>query len=177
MALYLPIRAFNRSQQVRIDGQKILPTATTYVDISIGTVRKSVGYHSAIGAVYPVGSLTASNASVVFTNGVVVTAQGTPDQTVAVSAGELRDRTTGVYVAVAAVSALAASAAHATLARIDIVQVNTTTGVATYKAGTAAASPVAPAPDASNIVVANVGRAATDNTISTSDITDLRPRP
>lgn len=177
MALYLPIRALNRSSNIRINGQKVVPGTTFYVDISAAGVAKELAYHSAIGQVYPVGPLTATNAPVVVREGVLVTPQGSPDQTVDVSAGELYNRAAGTYVSVALVDNLAATAAHATLARIDIVQVNTTTGVATYKAGTAAASPVAPSADASNIVVATVARAATDNTVAAADITDVRTRP
>ena len=58
MAEYLPIRAFNRSQNVRIGGQKISATTTSYVDVSVADVRKELGYHSAVGAVYVVDSLT-----------------------------------------------------------------------------------------------------------------------
>jgi hypothetical protein len=177
MAVYLPIRALNRSQGLRIGNQKITATATHYVDISNGNTRKDLTSHSAIGAYVVVGPLSATNSNSVVREGAVVTANGTPDQAVDVSAGELLNRSTGVYVTVAAVADLAATAAHATLARIDIVQVHVTTGVASYKAGTAAATPVAATPDASNIVVATVARAATDNTIATADITDVRPRP
>jgi hypothetical protein len=63
MALYLPIRALNRSQNVRIGGQKITSTATAWVDLSDAKTKKEFGHHSAIGAVYPVGPLSASNVS------------------------------------------------------------------------------------------------------------------
>jgi len=61
MAEYLPIRAYNRSQNVRIGGQKILPTATSYVDVSDPANRKEFSYHSAVGAVYVLGDATANN--------------------------------------------------------------------------------------------------------------------
>jgi len=63
MAEYLPIRAFNRSQNVRIGGQKISATTTSYVDVSDAATRKELGYHSAIGAVYVIGDLTANNSA------------------------------------------------------------------------------------------------------------------
>lgn len=176
MALYLPIRAFNRSQNVRIGLQKISATTTAYVDISDVSIRKEFTYHSAIGAVYPVGPVSSTNSEAVVVTGASVTANGTPDQAVDVAAGELYNRTLGKYVSVALVDNLAATAAHATLARLDIVQVNISTGVATYKAGTAAASPVVATADAGNVVLATVARAATDNTIASGDITDVRPR-
>jgi len=61
MAEYLPIRAYNRSQNVRIGGQKILPTVTSYVDVSDPATRKEFSYHSAVGAVYVLGDVTANN--------------------------------------------------------------------------------------------------------------------
>ena len=177
MALYLPIRAISRSQKVRIGTQTAVPTATIYVDIDDIPTRRDLHHHMAIGAVIVVGAASASNSATVVREGAVVTANGTPDQAVDVSAGELYNRSTGAYTSVALVADLAATAAHATLTRIDIVQVNTTTGVATYKAGTASATPVAATADAGNIVLARIARAATDNTIATADITDVRPRP
>lgn len=177
MALYLPIRAISRSQNVRVGGQKITVDSTAYVDISDGATRRELHHHQAIGAVIVVGGLSATNSDAVVREGVEVTPQGSPDQTVDVAAGELIIRSTGGRVTVALVDNLAATAAHGSLARIDIVQVHTGTGVATYKAGTAAATPVAPSPDASNIAVARVARAANDNTIAAGDITDVRPRP
>src|SRR4051812_27072120 len=93
MALYLPIRAFNRSQNVRIGGQKILSTATSYVDLSVAATKKEFSYHSAIGAVYPVGALTASNNGTgrVVTGGVVSEGSNATDLLLAATAGEYRD--------------------------------------------------------------------------------------
>lgn len=107
----------------------------------------------------------------VFTGG-AVTAQGTPNQTVAVSAGSIITPK-GKRYAFNAVSALAATAADATNSRIDIVYV-TSAGVVTYLAGTAAASPSQPATPSNGTILAAVYRAANDNTISTSDITGQR---
>jgi hypothetical protein len=63
MAEYLPLRSYNRTQSVRIGGQKILPTVTKYVDVSIAANRKQLSYHSAIGAVYVVGDITGNNSA------------------------------------------------------------------------------------------------------------------
>lgn len=177
MALYLPVRTIQRNRSIRVGTQKLSHDTTKYIDISDGATRRDLAHHISIGGVVVVGPVSANNSETVVVSGAVVTAQGTPDQTVDVSASELRNRSTGAYVTGAASDNLAATAAHATLARIDIVQVNTTTGVASYKAGTAAASPSAPSPDAGNIAVARVARAANDNTIAAGDITDVRPRP
>lgn len=107
----------------------------------------------------------------VFTGG-VVTAQGSPDQTVAVSAGSIITPE-GKRYAFNAVSALAATAADGSNPRIDIVYV-TSAGVVTYLAGTAASSPTQPAPPANGTILATVARAANDNTIATGDIADRR---
>ena len=107
----------------------------------------------------------------VFAGG-AVTAQVTPDQTVAVSAGSIITPE-GKRYAFSAVSALAATAAHATNPRIDIVYVSSA-GVVTYLAGTAAASPAQPATPANGTILAAIARAANDNTIASSDITRQR---
>lgn len=177
MALYLPIRAISRSQNVRIGSQRILPIATSYVDISDGKTRRELMHHQAIGSIITVGALTASNSGTVVTTGVVVSeGVSATDLIISATAGELRNRSTGASVAVAATD-VTLSAAHATLVRIDIVQVHTTTGVVTKKSGTAAASPVAATPDAGNISVAEINVPATDTAITNNQITDVRPRP
>jgi hypothetical protein len=61
MAEYLPVRSYNRSQNVRIAKQKLSPTLTTYIDISDAATRKEFSYHSAIGAAYVVGDITNNN--------------------------------------------------------------------------------------------------------------------
>lgn len=177
MALYLPIRAISRSQGVRVGGTKVSTTTTKYVDISDGQTRRELNHHSAIGAVVVVGPLTATDSDIVVETGGLVTANGSPDQAVDVSAGEVRVRSTGEWTAFTAASNLSATAAHGSLARVDIVQVDSTDGTVSYKAGTAAASPVAPDPDEDNVAIAEIARAANDNTIASGDITDVRPRP
>ena len=111
------------------------------------------------------------NGGGVFTGG-AVTAQGSPDQTVAVSAGSIITPE-GKRYAFGASATLAASAADGTHPRIDIVYV-TSAGVVTYLAGTAAASPAQPATPSNGTILAAITRAANDNTIATSDITDQR---
>ena len=116
-------------------------------------------------------TLAKSSETGVYSGG-AVTAQGTPDQTVAVSAGEIITPVGKPY-SFSAVSALAATAADATNPRIDIVYVSAT-GVVTYLAGTAAASPSQPATPANGTLLAAITRAANDNTIATADIADRR---
>ena len=107
----------------------------------------------------------------VFSGG-AVTAQGTPNQTVAVSACTLITPEGKPY-APSAVSALAATAAHASFPRIDIVYVSSA-GVVTYLAGNALASPAQPATPANGTLLASIYRAANDNTINGNEITDMR---
>lgn len=107
----------------------------------------------------------------VFSGG-AVTAKGTPDQTVAVSAGSIITPEGKPYP-FNAVAALAATAADATNPRIDIVYVSSA-GVVTYLAGTAAGSPAQPSTPANGTLLATIARAANDNTIATADITDQR---
>jgi hypothetical protein len=84
---------------IRIDGQRITPTTTFYVDVSKGSVRKELAYHKSIGQVYAVGALSASNADVVVSSGATFTAgAGLNNSTIAT--GELRVRSTGVHVPV-----------------------------------------------------------------------------
>lgn len=108
---------------------------------------------------------------VVWTGGLVT--KDTGALTVDVTAGELR-LADGTHKAFNASSNLALTAAHASLARIDIVQIATATGTITKKDGTAAASPVAPAADAGNIILATVPVAALATEPGTP--TDVRPR-
>jgi len=107
----------------------------------------------------------------VFTGG-SVTAQGSPNQTVAVSAGSIITPE-GKQYAFDAVASLAATAAGATNPRIDVVYV-TSAGVVTYLTGTAAASPAQPTTPANGTILAAITRAANDNTIATADIADRR---
>jgi hypothetical protein len=107
----------------------------------------------------------------VFSGG-AVTAQATPDQTVAVAAvSYITDD--GKRYSLSAVASLAAAAADATNPRIDIVY-GSGSGVITYLSGTAAGSPAQPATPTHGVLLASITRAANDNTIATGDITDKR---
>lgn len=106
-------------------------------------------------------------------SGGVVT-KDTDALTVDVTAGEL-EKQDGTYVAFAASADLALATAHATLARVDLVQVAVADGTITKKNGTAAASPVAPAVDTGNLALATVPVAALATAPGTP--TDVRVRP
>lgn len=175
MAVYLPVRAISRSQGIRIGTQTVSPTATSYVDISDGKVRRDLNHHQAIGSVIVVGSLTANNSdSVVVTGGAVTNGTGL---TVNVSAGELRKRSDGTNVAGAAATNFALTAAHATLDRTDLIHWDDTSGAVgkTDGATAAAGTSVAPATPAGKVPLATVLVAATVTVPGTK--TDVRPRP
>lgn len=115
--------------------------------------------------------LTAGFNGVGVVSGCGVTAQGSPDMTVAVAAGTIRIAA-GWYVAVASGNATI-TAANATNPRIDLVTASDT-GTKTVTDGTAAANPKAPALPAGHVALALVYVPANDTTIASNQITDKR---
>lgn len=103
-------------------------------------------------------------------DGCAVTAQGTPDMTVAVAAGVVCSN--DGYFSVTAGN-VTISTANATNPRIDLVVVDSS-GAKQARAGTAAAAPKPPARTANDVVLASVFVPANDTTISTDQITDMR---
>jgi hypothetical protein len=102
--------------------------------------------------------------------GCAVTAQGTPDMTVAVAAGIVSIG--GVLAAVSAGNVTIA-AAHATNPRFDLIAVDNT-GAKSRVAGTASSNPVFPAVPANSVILAAVYVPANDTTINSNQITDKR---
>lgn len=172
MAEYLPIRAINRSQNVRINKQRITSTATAYIDLSNATAKREYQHHSAIGAVFIVGPITANNETYGIVNGGKVTFAEALK--VNVSEGTLRNRSTGVTVDIEAKSKLALSAASGANPRIDIIEVKIADGSVKKKDGTAAASPVAPEADEGYYVLAEILVPKEATEISAEKITDKR---
>lgn len=103
-------------------------------------------------------------------SGCAVTAQGSPDMTVAVAKGAVLSN--GLMFPVAAAN-VAVGAADGTNPRIDLIVI-TSAGAKACRAGTAAAAPKPPARTANDVVIAAVYVPATDTTISTDQITDMR---
>ncbi len=103
-------------------------------------------------------------------SGCAVTAQGSPDMTVAVAKGAVLSN--GTLFAVTAGNATITTA-DATHPRIDLVVVNSS-GTKAVRAGTAAAAPKPPARTANDVVIAQVWVPAGDTTISTNQIVDKR---
>lgn len=103
-------------------------------------------------------------------SGCAVTAQGSPDMTVAVAAGLIK-----IGDAIKAVTAgnVTITTANATNPRIDLIVVDNT-GAKSATAGTAAAEPVFPAIPANSIVLATVYVPANDTTIASNQIIDKR---
>jgi hypothetical protein len=180
MAPFLPIRAYNRSQNVRIGGSKVGVTTTTNVDLGDTQTRREFAHHSAIGAVYPVGPLQASDAP----GGVVPDPNGTANLNVIEDAGgastevdydggvlKLQD---GTFVTVAAGTGVDLGVADTTYGRYDIVHVDSTgtvgfTNGALGTDGTAASATVPDTPSG-EILLAVVDRAANDDAVGTADI-------
>lgn len=103
-------------------------------------------------------------------SGCAVTAQGTPNMTVAVAAGVVVIG--GISVAVAAGN-VTITAAHATNPRFDLIAVNNA-GVKSVVAGTAATAPVFPSIPANSVILASVFVPANDTAINANQIVDKR---
>lgn len=103
-------------------------------------------------------------------SGCAVTAQGSPDMTVAVAVGTVMSNNLPLAVAAGNVTI---TAADGTNPRLDLVVVNSS-GTKAARAGTAAANPKPPARSANDVVLAVVYIPASDTTIGANQITDLR---
>lgn len=138
------------------------------VDTAIDDLAELHKVHLAILA-GATGGIAPAGASGVLEGG-AVTAQGSPDNTVAVAIG--KGRGGGRYVAWTAGN-VTMTAAHATLARMDMVSVSQA-GTKTYTAGTAAANPTPPDVPTGHVPLAIVYVPATDTTLSSDQIQDVR---
>ena len=101
-------------------------------------------------------------------SGLGVTAQSTPDMSVSVAAGTCY-KADGTRFNFPSAVTLAATAADATNPRIDIVYVSTA-GVRTYLAGTAGATPAAPATPTDGTLLAEISVAAGATTVAAASI-------
>lgn len=103
-------------------------------------------------------------------SGCAVTAQGTPDMTVAVASGLVVVNYAEVLVSSGNVTI---TAAHSTLPRFDLIAVNSS-GTKSAVAGTPAAAPVFPAIPANSVIIAAVYVPAADTAINSNQIKDRR---
>lgn len=104
-------------------------------------------------------------------SGCAVTAQGSPDMTLAVAAGTVR--VAGVPRATVTAGNVTITTADATNPRFDLVVVSST-GVKSVTAGAPAATPAFPAIPANSVVLAAVYVPANDTAIGTTQIIDKR---
>lgn len=166
MTELIRVRGLNR-RGVRVGTGMLTSRATRVIDLDSGANRRDLSKHSAIGQFIVVGEEDLAVATgVVVSNGTTTT--------YSVSVGTLL-RADGTTVAVTAVSNQAITAADVTNPRIDLVTV-TPAGAIVYLAGTAAATPVVPAPAAGNTVLARLAVAANAATPAGVVITDVAPR-
>lgn len=148
----------------------LLLAVPAHAEFTIPSVADA--FDAAQAKVYP-GDLAIVVAGVAGTgvvSGCAVTAQGSPDLTLAVAAGTVRVGQTVVDVTAGNVTI---TTAHATLARFDLVVVDNA-GAKSVTAGTAAAVPVLPAIPASSVALAAVYVPANDTAIASNQITDKR---
>ena len=115
--------------------------------------------------------LVAGLAGVGVVSGCGVTAQGSPDMTVAIAAGTIRIASGGQVAVTSGNGTI--TAADATNPRIDLVSASDT-GTKTVTAGTANATPKSPALPSGHVALAMVYVPANDTTISSGQITDKR---
>ena len=115
--------------------------------------------------------LTAGLNGVGVISGCAVTAQGSPDMTVAIAAGTIRIAS-GLLVTVTAGNGTITTA-DGTNPRIDLVSASDT-GTKTVTAGTAAANPKAPGLPSGHVGLAMVYVPPSDTTIAANQITDKR---
>jgi hypothetical protein len=146
---------------------------TYYAAETNQSARKDLSAHSAIGSYYTVGGLSNSNSDTVVNSGATT---APTNLVIAVAAGELKVRSTGVFVPIAGGNTTL-SAASSTEDRTDLVWVNAATGAQGHTSGTPAAigQSVPPAVPAGDIPVAAylVAKSATAAVL----VADLRPRP
>jgi hypothetical protein len=116
------------------------------------------------------GILVAAYSGTGVVTGGAVTAQSTPDMTVAVAAGTVLIN--GLHYTISAGNGTI-STADASNPRFDLITINTS-GAVVVTAGTAASNPVFPAIPADDAVVAAVHVPAGDTAIATAQITDKR---
>lgn len=116
--------------------------------------------------------LVAALAGTGVVTGCAVTAQGSPDMTLAIAVGTIQPSSGVAAVAVTAGN-VTIGAADGTNPRIDLVSASAA-GVKTVTAGTAAALPKPPALPAEHVALAFCYVPATDTTMATNQITDKR---
>jgi len=159
MAPFIGVRAISRSQNVRINGQKVTESVTTYVDLNPETKGtfptayppvKELRNHLAIGAIIVVEPLTFTASDWAVKYGLVTTAStfASKKTKVVVTAGAVIQRSTGTEVPSTGKTSTEYLASVEGKERIDIITASETKeGASKYKEGTAAASGKAVRPE------------------------------
>ena len=165
--MYLPVIALREAETV--GGVEIPTTGITYLPLADAEDLVDSMH------VLVVGGLTASNSDVNVSSGGVCTTHSA-ELKIDSTAGELKQRSTGIYTPLAAGSAVALKAANATEDRTSLVVAKDSTGVVFIVDGVLAAAgkSVAPACPEGYVPLAEVLVKATATAPST--ITDVRPR-
>lgn len=136
MSTMTGLRAFNRSQKIRVGGKALSPNQTTLVNLDSVRVQRDLGRHSAIGAIHTsLAPFFQNDDGVVLSGG-----------TVSTSAGSLTVSTTAVYFTPVtgdetthAADTVALAASDATNPRVDLVALDTSTPNVVKVDGTATA--------------------------------------
>jgi hypothetical protein len=137
---YIPNRAYNRSQAVRIGGKKVGPTGDAFINVEDPAARKEFSYHSAIGAIYATGEPTLSTGDYVIHTGCQATGVGAA--VVTFTGGEIYNRVTNTYIALpgGAATGNQGTTGAAGNSRIDLYVADKVTGAITVINGSTAAS-------------------------------------
>lgn len=152
MPTWLPVRAFNRTQEIRIGKQKVTSVDSVgnlsghvYIDLEDKVSRKELAYHTSIGGVYASGTEIDLVAGTVIGHGGRITVTGAADPTATTVATAVVTNTAvlstsaPVYSVDTTLNILKADITSWGASKVAdiLVQINNTTGVVTYKAGTA----------------------------------------
>jgi len=193
MSTWLPVRAFNRSQGIRIGKQKVVSVDSSgtlsghiYIDLDDKVSRKELAYHTSIGGVYVSGTEFDIVAGTVIGHGGRVTVTSTNGGSAA-TAAVIYVTNTAILTTSAPVYSVdgsynVAKPATGTWSGTNVcdvlVQITTaTTGVVSTKTSAAAASgsQTTPTADSGNIALAKFTLTydATNHTAST--VTSLKP--
>ncbi|MFO0773703.1 MAG: hypothetical protein U0172_03445 [Nitrospiraceae bacterium] len=146
-----------------------LPTPT-FADFTIPNLADAAFSAQAIPDKVDLDILAAGARGDGVLSGAAVTAQGSPDMTLAVAAGVVK---IGDKLASVSAGNVTITTANATNPRFDLVVVNDA-GTKSVTAGTAAANPAYPAIPSTSVVLAAVYVPANDTAIQSNQIVDKR---
>jgi len=192
MATWLPVRAFNRTQEIRIGKQKVTSVDSVgalanhvYIDLEDKVSRKELAYHTSIGGVYAAGTEIEVVAGTAVGHGARVTVTtlngGSTDPAAVIYVTNTAvlgvSGVTPVYTVDGSYNVTKPSGTWTTGYYADIlVQIHSTTGVVSTKTGTAVntGTQVTPSVDASNLAVAKFTLTYGASNHTASAVTNLK---